>query len=197
MRLIYDKDGIMLFHGDFRDAVFDQVDAVITDPPYEQTSLEWDRWVDGWPGLMPSNSLWCFGSLRMFTAHWSDFADWKFSQDIIWEKHNGSGFHADRFKRVHEQVAHFYRGDWAVVGHEVPTTADAVRKTVRRKERPPHMGEIPNSTYRSTDGGPAFDAFRAAGPLRTRPRVAPDPEAAGDHYPAGNGTNLRNGSRNV
>ena len=28
------------------------VNACITDPPYGETSLAWDRWVDGWPALV-------------------------------------------------------------------------------------------------------------------------------------------------
>ncbi len=156
MNHIYEKDGISLYHGDFRNGLMEarMADAVITDPPYGQTSLEWDRWVPGWPSLMPSRSLWCFGSLRMFTEHWSDFGDWRMSQDLVWEKHNGSGFQSDRFKRVHEQAVHFYRGDWGSIYHETPTTSDATKRTVRRKERPPHMGEIEDSTYTSDDGGP-------------------------------------------
>lgn len=156
MILAYQKDGISLYHGDFRQGIefFAQFDAIVTDPPYGQTSLTWDQWVPGWPGLMPAKSLWCFGSLRMFTEHWDDFDGWQMSQDLVWEKHNGSSFHADRFRRVHEQAVHFYKGEWRDVHHETPTTADAVKKTVRRKERPTHMGEIENSTYTSQDGGP-------------------------------------------
>jgi site-specific DNA-methyltransferase (adenine-specific) len=90
----------------------------------------------------------------MFTEHWADFASWKLSQDVIWEKHNGSSFHADRFRRVHEQAAHFYQGPWADIYHSVPTTNDATRRTLRRKQRPPHMGHIEAGSYQSHDGGP-------------------------------------------
>jgi site-specific DNA-methyltransferase (adenine-specific) len=86
--------------------------------------------------------------------HVEEFEGWKLSQDVIWEKHNGSGFKCDTFRQVHEQVAHFYRGRWDSIYHAVPLTNDAVKKTVRRKERPAHMGKIPNSTFKSVDGGP-------------------------------------------
>ncbi len=134
-------------------------DAVIVDPPYGQTSLKWDRWVSDWPSavarvLKPTGSMWVFGTLRMFVDNWSDFEDWSFAQDIVWEKHNGSSFHSDRFRRVHEQAAQFYRGSWADVYKGKVVTADARKRVVRRKERPAHMGEIEGTTYVSEDGGP-------------------------------------------
>ncbi len=92
----------------------------------------------------------------MFMDHAVEFSEWgwKLSQDVIWEKHNGSSFHADRFRRVHEQVAHFYRGAWDGIYKSVPTTPDATARTVRRQGRPPHMGHIESSAYESFDGGP-------------------------------------------
>lgn len=139
------------------------IDCIIADPPYQQTSLEWDRWPAGWPAacrrvLKPSGSMWVFGSLRMFTERWPEFAGWRFAQDIVWEKHNGSGFHADRFRRVHEQAAQFYRDDapWSGVYKAPVTTPDAVAKSVKRRtsRSPAHMGRIGDGVYDSEDGGP-------------------------------------------
>lgn len=137
------------------------VDAIVTDPPYEQTSLKWDRWPREWllavrRVLKPTGSMWVFGSLRMFFEKRDEFAGWRLAEDIVWEKHNGSSFHADRFKRVHEQAVHFYRDDapWADVYREVPKTPDAVAKAVRRKRRPTHTGGIRESVFVSEDGGP-------------------------------------------
>lgn len=91
-------------------------DLIVTDPPYESTSLPWDRWPDGWPTLAATaaRSMWCFGSLRMFGAHWSEFiTSWRLAQDVIWEKHAGSGPGGNRrLLRVHELVCHWYRGQW-------------------------------------------------------------------------------------
>ncbi len=157
MRPYYEQDGITIYHGDFLELA-DQVgpyDAVSADPPYGQTSCDWDKWPDGWTKL-GGTSMWCFGTLRMFMERAACFAasGWKMSQDIVWEKHNGSSFHADRFRRVHEQAVHFYRGEWSNIYRSVPKVPDARRRTVRRKQRPPHMGEIGEGVYRSVDGGP-------------------------------------------
>jgi site-specific DNA-methyltransferase (adenine-specific) len=154
----YSDESVMLYHGDCREVLptLGTFDAAIIDPPYGETSLKWDRWIPELPSLLAAHtsSMWCFGSLRMFLDRVADFADWKMSQDVVWEKHNGSGFHADRFKRVHENAVHWYRGDWSAVYHETPKTMDATKRAVRRKERPAHTGVIADSTYISEDGGP-------------------------------------------
>jgi len=155
----YQQDGITLYHGDAMEIVpllEERFDSAICDPPYGETSLDWDIWPGGWPAMasLVTDSLWCFGSMRMFLDRRDEFSGWKFAQDIVWEKHNGSGFAADRFKRVHELACHFYSGEWNQIFHEAPTTPDATPRTVRRKERPPHTGRIENSTYVSEDGGP-------------------------------------------
>ncbi len=73
--------GQRLILGDCREVLplLERVDAVVTDPPYWQTSLEWDKWVPGWMDrvgdcLSQTGSVWVFGSLRMFTERWGEFA---------------------------------------------------------------------------------------------------------------------------
>jgi site-specific DNA-methyltransferase (adenine-specific) len=164
MKPYYDEGGITIYHGDCRRVMCDLgpvADVIIADPAYGETSLEWDRWCDGWPTLAAhaikrSGSMWCFGSFRMFLEAVRDFGSWRFVQDVVWEKHNGSNFIADRFRRVHELVS-----QWVPVGvaweevYKLPvTTPDATKRAVRRKERPPHTGEIEGTTYISEDGGP-------------------------------------------
>lgn len=153
----YQDDWVTLYWGDCRDLLHRfSVDLIVADPPYGETSLEWDVPPTDWLSRVNARSLWCFGSMRMFMASSDDFGlhGWRFSQDVVWEKHNGSGFHADRFKRVHEHACHFYRGEWSTVYHETPRTMDATKRTVRRKGRPPHTGNIEASAYASEDGGP-------------------------------------------
>ena len=135
-------------------------DMLLVDPPYGDTSLAWDKRCEGWIEaagelLKPNGSMWVFGSMRFFQE--VGFGrKWKFAQDIVWEKHNGSGFHADRFKRVHEHVCQYYLASspWASVYNEVQKTLDATPRAVRRKKRPAHTGHIEASHYVSEDGGP-------------------------------------------
>ncbi len=144
-----------LYLGDCR-AMLSELDAdcVVTDPPYGVTSLQWDKLVDGWLELVRAPQLWCFGSMRFFMSQ--RFPGWTYSQDVIWEKHNGSNSFADRFRRVHEIAVHFYRGAWGSLYKSPVTTPDATARTVRRKKRPPHWGggEIGGHHYESQDGGP-------------------------------------------
>lgn len=72
----------------------------------------------------------------------------------MWEKQNGTGFHADRFRRVHEHAVLFYRGAWADVYHQPQYTNDATARTARRKGRAAHWGNIEATPYVSIDGGP-------------------------------------------
>ena len=154
----YADDLVTIYHGKCEDVLpsLAPVDCVIADPPYGETSLGWDAWVEDWPSLMEpvTSSMWCFGSMRMFFDHLDEFGGWRLSQDIVWEKHNGSGFHADRFRRIHEHVTHWYRGAWGDTYHVPPTTDDAVKRTVRTKRRPTHTGHIDATPYVSEDGGP-------------------------------------------
>jgi site-specific DNA-methyltransferase (adenine-specific) len=153
----WQDDRLTLYHGDAMELLpMLKADAIITDPPYNETSLDWDRWPDGWPAVASgaAASMWCFGSLRMFMERTSEFASWKLSQDVIWEKHNGTNPFNDRFRRVHEVAAHFYRGDWAEVYKSPQFTNDATARTVRRKARPPQWGDIGAASYASDDGGP-------------------------------------------
>lgn len=159
MKPYYEDSLTALYLADCREplsgALFMQrFDVTIADPPYGETSLEWDERCSGWLPLVPSNNLWCFGSFRFFFENAQEFRGWTFAQDLIWEKHNGSNFHADRFRRVHEIVAQFYRGSWSDIFKSPVTTPDATKRTVRRKHRPRHTGNIGASAYESHDGGP-------------------------------------------
>lgn len=138
-------------------------DMIIADPPYGETSLEWDKHVTGWlllarNSLKHSGSIWIFGSMRFFLTHGAEIeaAGLRYAQDVVWEKHNGSGFAADRFRRVHEHAVQFYRTDaaWSGVYNDPQTTRDAVARTIRRKKRPSHLGGKDEVSFVSEDGGP-------------------------------------------
>jgi site-specific DNA-methyltransferase (adenine-specific) len=125
MNPYYADEHITLYHGDCRAVVEDEhltADLIVTDPPYGETDLAWDTWPAEWPTAISNAaaSMWCFGSMRMFTAHWSDFMFWRLSQDVVWRKPRSTNFLADRFARVHEHALHFYRGNWSEIYHNVP-----------------------------------------------------------------------------
>lgn len=135
-------------------------DLIIADPPYGDTALPWDQIVPGWTdtafrALKPTGSLWVFGSMRMLMSMGRPDG-FRYAQDIVWEKHNGSGFAADRFKRVHEHAVQFYRQDssWGCVYNDVQTTPDATARAVHRRKRPTHTGDIGEHQYASVEGGP-------------------------------------------
>jgi site-specific DNA-methyltransferase (adenine-specific) len=149
--------GLQLYLGDMREilpALGIQADCIVTDPPYAETSLAWDRWPDGWPQLAATvaSSMWCFGSMRMFLDRSGEFVDWKLSQDVVWEKNAGTGFAADRFKRVHEHALHWYRGDWRATHHDVPRqiSHDRNKGTVTRAAIS-HTGAVGRKAW--TDDG--------------------------------------------
>lgn len=158
----YADDTVTLYQGDMREiipALGLRADLIVADPPYgHETSLAWDVWQDGWLSAAgeASDALWCFGSMRTLMIHAGEFfsSRWTYSQDVVWQKHNGSAFHNDRFRRIHENVVFFYRGLWGARYHEVPTTNDATARQIRRKQRPAHMGDIQRGEYATVDGGP-------------------------------------------
>lgn len=155
---------LQIICGDCREVLRGKFDMIVADPPYGQTSLGWDRRVDGWERkaldlLKPTGSVWLFGSMRLLLDTWPALsaAGWRYAQDIVWEKHNGTNLAADRFRRVHEHVIHLYRADskWGEVYNEVQKTADATARTVRVKGRPAQwIGKRGGTTYSSIDGGP-------------------------------------------
>lgn len=145
----YYTDGqVTLYLGDCREILptLDlHADLIVTDPPYGETSLKWDRWVDGWPTLAAQHakSMWCFGSMRMFGEHWTEFtcADWRMSQDVVWEKNTSTGVFNDRFRRIHENATHWYRdAQWSDIYHDAQRVAGRGGWSDRSRE----VGDVVN-----------------------------------------------------
>lgn len=159
----YSDESVRLYLGDCREilpALGVTADCIVADPPYGETSLAWDRWPEGWLKVAAdvTRSLWCFGSMRTYLAHAPEFAGWKLSQDIIWEKGNGTAPATDRFRRVHEHALHWYLGAWRDVHHDVPrmiATAEQVARNghaVRDAPDRAHLGQYRNGGS-WTEGG--------------------------------------------
>lgn len=162
--VIFEDDLVTLWLGDNAEVLpsIEGADLAMVDPPYGDTALEWDRLSLDWlpavgAALQPAGSLWLWGSFRYLLAATPSVlgAGWALSQDVVWEKHNGSGSAADRFRRVHEHAAFFYRGGvgWEHTYRDPQFSADATARAVRRKQRPTHWGDIGESAYRTEDGG--------------------------------------------
>ena len=75
MRPYYEQDGLQIYHGDMLEILpsLPTGNVCIADPPYGQTALAWDHWPDGWVQLVKADSLWCFGTMKMFLQHASEF----------------------------------------------------------------------------------------------------------------------------
>jgi len=155
---------ITILEGDCREVIptlpANSVDLIIADPPYGETRLKWDIWPDGWLNdlpriLKPHGSLWCFGKARTFFKYLSQFSGFKFKQELVWEKHNGATMHADVFRSVHEYLAQFYPAGrkWSEVYKCPVYTKDATARTINKRTKPQHYGQIGDFQYRYENGG--------------------------------------------
>lgn len=151
---------ILLLTGDCRKVLrkHGPFDLIFADPPYGDTKLDWDKKVRGWEKvaralLKPTGSMWVFGSMRYFLDEGTP-AGFQLAQDVVWEKHNGSGFADDRFRRVHEHAVQFYRDDapWKGVYNDVQRQPGEARTSgIRRNNPPAHTGRIGSASYEYGD----------------------------------------------
>lgn len=142
----YEDDLVTLYHGHLEDVLpsLGQFAACVTDPPYGQTSLSWDRWPTGWVDDVAEHtaSLWCFGTFRMFLERQSEFGAWKLAQDVIWEKTRATSVTTDRFRRRHEMLTHWYRGAWGDIYRDLPKVPSG-RTTPQKSATPAKTDPTP------------------------------------------------------
>ncbi len=159
MKPYFEADDVQLFHGDMREvlpALDVEPDCIVTDPPYgmlcrpDRGVGQWDIWPVGWPATAATitNSMWCFGTLRVWLARSAEFADWRFSHDVVWSKGVGTGRTLDRFRPSHEIVTHWYRGAWDEIHRDTPKHPSA-SVTVGRRASSHVPGIIGNTALRT------------------------------------------------
>lgn len=187
MKPYADLGDVQLYHGDCREILpllELAPDACVTDPPYGSTSAAWDRWPDGWvdavSAVLPSSaSLWSFGTAAMFLRHAGEFAGWKYAQEALWLKRNGTGPGSrDRLMVVHEWAYHWYRGRWTDLYHEWERErSGGIDKSTRRQahaaahRRPDRANSYVDDGYRQPRSVRVLEASSAGCPAPGRPAV--------------------------
>lgn len=150
---LFDDGAVRLHLADHADVLpaDGKADLAVVDPPYGDTSLPWDQRTVAWlepvsAALKPHGSIWLWGSLSsLFTmVPAAESAGWKVSQEIIWEKHNGTNATADRFRRVHELCVLLYRGP----STQPPDPAFGQRRC--RRARSPNPPKAPKQGAQAT-----------------------------------------------
>lgn len=168
MRQYFQKDGIVIYYGDWREPIptVERADCIITDPPYDETNLSWDKCDHFWLNevwrenlLSPRGSIWVFGSFKYFLSLF-DFIQhnenrFSHAQEVVWEKHNGSNAMADRFRRVHEFAVQLYdvRSQWSRIYKKPLFTFDGQKKAITRRQSPQHWSKLRASSYYTDLGG--------------------------------------------
>lgn len=107
---------------------------------------------------------------RALLAHGAELAGWRYGQEVIWRKANGSGLATDRFRKVHEVAMHFYRGRWTELTRTVPRVPrghDLDRSARKRDREPAWHGSTGAGRY-VDDGTRLTTSVMTAGAARGR-----------------------------
>jgi DNA modification methylase len=115
----YDSKGITLFNCDYRDLLpyikDNIIDAIVTDPPYATTNIEWDKkvdwkyfWTEAGRICKPKSPMLFFASGK-FVYELIDSNPKNYRYDLVWEKNACTGFldANNRPLRNHESILIF------------------------------------------------------------------------------------------
>jgi DNA modification methylase len=100
------------------------VDAVITDPPYNVLSMEWDKEEINWDELAEefyrilkiNGSIYIFGQFPMICSVYNSFSRYfKFKQDLVWYKNRGFSLADTIYTKYHENILFFFKGNENIV----------------------------------------------------------------------------------
>jgi site-specific DNA-methyltransferase (adenine-specific) len=120
-RIYYDRNGITLYHADYREIVsllaHGSVGAIISDPPYATTALAWDKaidWAEFWDyarRLCPATSPMVLFAAGSFVPKLIQTNARNFRYELIWAKLGVTGFLDARRRplRAHENILVFAR----------------------------------------------------------------------------------------
>lgn len=161
--VVYDADGIVLYHGRCEDVLprlTDLVDLVAADLPYQTTQQTWDRMIDPkilwhlYRGLIrPRTPVVLFGS-GIFAARMTLSNEAAFKYDLIWDKDAVTGFlNAKRMPlRCHENLLVFYEQAPAYEPQMVYTGRSSHSRGSRQDRTINHYGDFRNTEVVDQDG---------------------------------------------
>ena len=120
--IYYDDGSVRLIHGKFEDHIGDlRGNLIVADPPYGDLPRLGHLAQRLGPHRCAPRRLYVVLRLHAYVPRPARRVHrLEASQDVVWEKHEGTGFVTDRLRRVHEFALHFYRGPWGEVHHQVP-----------------------------------------------------------------------------
>lgn len=95
------------------------VDLILTDPPYNVLSMDWDQAIIDWQELAKelyrvlryNGTVYIFGQFPMICDVYNAFSKhFRFKQDLVWYKNNGFNLASTIYSKHHENLLFFVKG---------------------------------------------------------------------------------------
>ncbi len=155
------------------------VDCIITDPPYNVLSVEWDKneidfneIAKEWNRILKVNGIiYIFGQMPMMFNVYNNLSKYfKFKQDLVWYKNRGFSLTKTTFTKYHENILFFVKGNEEILkefGKYLKKKRKEKKLTVEKLK--PMIG-MPNlyakDNQRNIDGGFNFFETGMTSPKR-------------------------------